>query len=388
MLYEFLMANRAELIDRCRAKVSFRSPGAPERELPNGITEFQDQLIETLRLEQTSDPTRSHKISGPPGGFPALSEMGETATDHGRQLLRHGYTVEEVVHDYGDFCQAVTDLAVERNEQISVDEFRTLNRCLDNAIAVAVTEFAYQRDVAAADRQTIELNERLGFFAHEMRNQLTTATLALALIKKGKVGMLGATGALLERSMVGLRSLIDRSLAEVRMAAGLTVPAQVFSLSDFMAELKVSASLEAEVKGCVLIVADVDRTLALAGDRDLMLAAAGNLLQNAFKFTHPHSEVTLNAYAAGDRILIDVEDSCGGLAPGDAENMFRPFVQRSNDKSGVGLGLSIARRGVEANGGVLRVRDVPGTGCIFTIDVPRHLVPKISTDAPADEVAA
>ena len=188
--------------------------------------------------------------------------------------------------------------------------------------------------------------------------------------------------------MVGLRSLIDRSLADVRMAAGLPVNPQLFSLSSFMAELRVSASLEAEVKHCVLIVADVDSTLAIAGDRDLLLAAAGNLLQNAFKFTHPHSEVTLNAYAAGDRILIDVEDNCGGLPPGDAENMFRPFVQRGKDKSGLGLGLSIARRSVEANAGVLRVRDVPGTGCIFTIDVPRHLVPNASTDALADEVVA
>ncbi len=386
MLHEFLSANRADLIDRCRDKVAQRSPGAPERELQHGITPFLEQLIRTLRVEQTTKPMRSRKISGPAGGQTALSEIAETASQHGRELLQHGYSVEEVVHDYGDLCQSITDLAFEQDAPISTDEFRTFNRCLDNAIAVAVTEFGYLRDSNLAEKQTTALNERLGFFAHELRNQLATATLALSIIKMGNVGLSGATGTVLDRSLVSLRILIDRSLAEVRMSAGLPVDLRVFSLKDFIAEIKVSASLEADVKHCVLIVADVNPRLAITGDRDLLLSAVGNLLQNAFKFTHPHSEVTLNAYASADRILIDVEDNCGGLPPGEADHLFRPFVQGDKDTSGLGLGLSIARRSVEANGGVLCVRDVPGTGCVFTIDLPRHLQPVDSTDALEDEM--
>ncbi|HUQ75977.1 MAG TPA: HAMP domain-containing sensor histidine kinase, partial [Burkholderiales bacterium] len=84
------------------------------------------------------------------------------------------------------------------------------------------------------------------------------------------------------------------------------------------------------------------------------------------------SEVSLNAYAAANRIRIDVEDRCGGLPAGDAQSMFQPFTQSGTEKSGLGLGLAICRRSVEANNGVLSVRDVPGTGCIFTIDLPRH----------------
>ena len=57
------------------------------------------------------------------------------------------------------------------------------------------------------------------------------------------------------------------------------------------------------------------------------ITAVGNLLQNAFKFTRHGTEVTLNAYAAADRILIDVEDNCGGLPTGDTERMFLPFMQ-------------------------------------------------------------
>ena len=64
----------------------------------------------------------------------------------------------QVVHGYGDVCQAVTELAMELESPISADEFKTLNRCLDEAIAQAVTEFARQRDLSASDRGT----ERLG----------------------------------------------------------------------------------------------------------------------------------------------------------------------------------------------------------------------------------
>jgi signal transduction histidine kinase len=376
-MHEFLIANRAELIARCRAKVAQRArPGEVQRELAHGITPFLDQLIKTLQVEQTALPMNSRKVSGPTGGGkPALSEMGETAAEHGRELLLHGYTVEEVVHDYGDLCQAVTDLAYEKKFEIKVDEFRTLNRCLDNAIATAVTEFGYQRDFAVADQQADALNVRLGFFAHELRNLLSTATLALSVIKLGNVGLGGATGAVLDRSLVGLRNLIDRSLAEVRMTAGLPVHHELFSLAEFIAEVKLAAELEAQVKDCVLFVSDVDVRLAVDADRDLLFSAVGNLLQNAFKFTHPGSEVTLNAYSAADRILIDVEDNCGGLPEGDAERMFQPFTQGSEDKSGLGLGLSISRRSIEANSGTLSVRNIPGSGCVFTIDLPRHSMP-------------
>ena len=374
MMHEFLTANRAELIARCRVKVAQRAPlGVSEEELAHGVTIFLDQLIKTLLVEKTATPMRSRKVSGPSGGGkPNLSEIGESATRHGRELQRHGFTAEEVVHDYGDLCQSISDLAFEHGETMEVDEFRTLNRCLDNAIASAVTEFGYQRDFVVADKQTVELNERLGFFAHELRNQLCTATLALSIIKQGNVGLGGATGGVLDRALVGLANLIDRSLAEVRMTAGLPVLRHLFSLGDFIAEIKLSASLEAQVKECVLNVSEVDPKLAIDVDRDLLLAAVGNLLQNAFKFTHPHSEVSLHAYALADRILIDVQDHCGGLPPGFAEDMFQPFTQAAEDRSGLGLGLSIARRSVEANNGILSVRNLPGTGCVFTIDLPRH----------------
>ena len=378
MMHEFLAANRRELIDRCKAKVAQRaSPEVTKEELEHGMAHFLDQLIETLKVEQTAEPMQSRRISGPSGGgMLGSSEIGETAAKHGSELLRHGFTVDQVVHDYGDLCQAITDLAFERDAQFHTDEFRTLNRCLDNAIAHAVTEFTYQRDTSASDEHAKALNERLGAFAHELRNLLNSATLALTAIKKGEVGLNGSTGAILDRSLVGLRTLIDRSLSEVRMTAGMPVRHRMFSLAAFIGEVKLSASLEAEVKECVLKVTPVDSRLAVDADRDLLSSAIGNLLQNAFKFTKHRSEVTLNAYAVADRILIEVQDHCGGLAADEAEKMFLPFAHIDSDETGLGLGLSISRRSVEVNNGTLSVRDVPGSGCVFTIDLPRHALTK------------
>src|SRR6185437_5301987 len=181
MLYNFLIANRVDLIERCKVKVAGRlTRGVIEDDLQGGIPLFLEQLIKTLEIERTPEPMRSRKVSGPSGGGkPVLSEIGDTAARHGRELLRHGYTVEQVVHDYGDLCQAITDLAFELDAVIEIDEFRTLNRCLDNAIANAVTEFSYQRDSLAAFSQAGAWNERLGFFAHELRNHIHTATLSL-----------------------------------------------------------------------------------------------------------------------------------------------------------------------------------------------------------------
>ena len=123
MLYEFITLNRMEIITRCRAKVATRLMPLPSAaEINHGVPLFLEQLVGILRSGDSSTP-----------------EIDQSAGQHGHDLLLKGFTVSQVVHDYGDVCQAVTDLAVETNAPISTDDFRTLNRCLDEAIASAVT---------------------------------------------------------------------------------------------------------------------------------------------------------------------------------------------------------------------------------------------------------
>lgn len=381
MLHELLTANRAELVQRCRNKVLERSEtGIPNAELENGITLFLDQLIRTLQIEQTATPLQSRTVSGPAGGGNLdLSEMGTSAARHGWELMQQGVTIDQVVHDYGDLCQAITDLAFELKAPIEVDEFRTLNRCLDNAIAGAVSEYSNQRDTLLSGQGVQALNERLGALAHELRNHIHTATLAVSAIKAGGVGIGGATGAVLDRSLIRLRSLIDRSLAEVRVTAGMPARSELVSMADFVADIRVSASLEAAARECRFVVSFVAPDLAVVADRDLLHSAVGNVLQNAFRCTIHHSEVSLKVYREADRVRIEVEDHCGGLVAGVAERMFSPFMQGGTDRSGMGLGLSICRRSVEAINGEVGVRNIPGSGCVFSITLPRHDMPEAPT---------
>ena len=372
-MHQFLFDNREELIARCKAKVALRPRrAATAAQLANGIPIFLDQLMRTLKAQENGEVAESFRISGAAGGdAAALSEMGLSAAAHGKELLELGFSANQVVRDYGDLCQAITNLAVEREAPFSVDEFRTLNRCLDNAIADAVTEFGVWRDASVALQQTAEENERLGVLVHELRNCLHTATLAFAALESGRVPIGGATGAVLKRSLTSLAALLNLSLSQVRGTAEAPQEA-AFSVALFVAEAKNASSLDASAKGCTFSVLDIDAALGICGNRERLLGALVNLLQNAFKFTHDHTEVTLSAYAERDYVLIDVRDHCGGLPRDATSRIFQPFVQVGDNKSGLGLGLSIARRNVEADGGVLTVRDVPGTGCVFTIKLPRR----------------
>jgi hypothetical protein len=215
MLHEFLTSNRQLLIGRCRDKVAKRfGPTESRAAVDHGVPLFLEQLVETLRGELETD---FRSIDAEP--TPAATAIGRAAALHGAELLRQGFSVDQVVHDYGDVCQCVTALAVEEAFPISTDEFRTLNRCLDNAIADAVASFGSARQILI-DRQAETLQKRLVAFSGEHRRLIDIAIQSLAAIKTGNIGISGATGALLAHALEELRSLTDRTLPEIRLSPG------------------------------------------------------------------------------------------------------------------------------------------------------------------------
>jgi signal transduction histidine kinase len=329
MLHEFITLNREEIITRCRAKVATRLiPMPSEAEINHGVPLFLDQLVDALHS----------------GGRNSL-EIGASAGQHGHDLLLKGFTVSQVVHDYGDVCQTITELALETNAPINTDDFRMLNGCLDNAIAVAVTMYERESQQSHSDKAADRNNERMGFLVHELRNLVNTAVIAFEVLKSGNVGVAGSTGAVLHRSLMGLRDLIARSLDEIRLTHGV------------MNKKRILVAIEA--------------------DEPILAAVVGNLLQNAFKFTRPHSTVRLLIGASVDRVLIEVHDECGGLPGGDVTELFGPFEQRGADRTGLGIGLGFSRWGAEANGGRLYARNLPEKGCVFTVDLPQSPVPAV-----------
>ncbi len=349
MLHEFLLSNRAAIVTRARAKTTAR-PAAltTDDELESGIPLFLDQLIGALGLSQTS-----------------TEALEESATRHGSDLLKRGFTVGQVVHDYGGVCQAVTELADEANVLITPDEFRFFNRYLDDSIAGAVTEYSRQRELSI----TAEGRERLAELAHELRSSLGAAMLAFQSLQTGRVGPGGSTAALLGRSLTRLSGAVHSSIARVRLEAGVVATGRV-SLRQLVEEIEVGAALEANARGVTLVVAPVERGVDVEADGQLLAAAVANLLRNAFRFTPAGGRVSLKTFSTSDRALIEVADGCGGLTPEQADELGSPV--EPFDES-LGLGLSISRRSIAKSGGTMRVRDVPGSGCVFTIDLPRRV---------------
>jgi signal transduction histidine kinase len=361
MLHEFLTLHRDDLIQRCRVKMAARpAPTASDSEISHGVPLFLDQLVEVLRRHERSDP-----------------RIGQSAALHGHELLKRGFTVGQVVHGYGDVCQTITALAIERNAPISVDEFRTLNHCLDDAIADAVTAYAEDRDASTVSQEAARGNSQLGFFMHELRNLLQTATIASEVMMQGGVGLTGSTAAVLRRSLVALQALVDKSIADVRLTNAIQ-RRTTFSVSALIDELALAATMASASYGVTLEVAPVEQGVDVAWDRDNIAAAIRNLLQNAFKFTHSGSTVLLKTIVTADRILIEVHDECGGLPDGKSDELFHPFEQRGSNRTGLGLGLAFSQWAIVANGGRIYVRNLPGTGCVFIADLPRHPSPQFS----------
>ena len=206
MLHEFLSSNREELIRRCRAKVSQRdSPPVTALELEHGVPLFLEQLVEALRCEQERPASKPDGILDSPRKTATSIENSRTAAVHGKELLDKGYTVEQVVHGYGDICQSVTELATQTAVPISVEEFHTFNRLLDSAIADAVSSYGSHREASVSAEWRSSLGD-------EQRRLLATALKAFVALKTGNLGLRGATGTLLEMSLTRLRDLIDKSL--------------------------------------------------------------------------------------------------------------------------------------------------------------------------------
>ena len=356
MLQAFIVANGAEIVTRVKLRVNGRAPPVSlDAALAHGVPLLLSQIVEALTAARTIRLLTT-----------ASTTISEAGAVQGHELLKSGLTVAQVVSSYGDVCQVVTELAGEADITITPHEYQVFNHCLDEAVTGAVTAYAEHRERDLAYEGT----ERLGMLAHEMRNLLNTMTLSFAIIRQGKVGLGGSTGAMLERSIAGLCALVDRSVTEVR-AETEKPNLQPISVLEFMKEMQVSGGVHAEQYGLQLTVHPVDRELTIDGDWHLLASAVSNLLQNAFKFSRARGSVSLSTRVTSDRILIDVSDECGGLPFGRSEDLFRPFVQGSANRSGLGLGLSIARNAARANAGDIHVRDIPGTGCVFTVDLPR-----------------
>jgi hypothetical protein len=191
-------------------------------EMEHGVPLFLDQLIEALRREQKVQRAKGADISAPSKTTAASVESSRTAALHGKELLAKGYTIDQVVHGYGDICQSITELANEKKAPVTVEEFHTFNRLLDNAIADAVASYGHHRDESISSKGDKDLHDQIGLLAEEIHNILGTALTAIDALKAGNIGIKGATGTLLENSLISLRDFVDKALPKLRLSTGMT----------------------------------------------------------------------------------------------------------------------------------------------------------------------
>ncbi len=188
-----------------------------------------------------------------------------------------------------------------------------------------------------------------------------------------------------ETARPAVRTESARSHVEIRLTHGI---ARTGALARVLAHDR--GFLTADIAAAATLVASapgphaaplipVEDGVAVAADRQVLGAVVMNVLQNAFKFTRPRTTVTLRVGASVERVLLEVQDECGGLACRDTSDLFRPFEQRSANRTGLGLGLAFSRWGAEANHGRIYARNLPDVGCIFTVDLPRVAAPALAS---------
>src|SRR3954454_13007567 len=348
-LFELLKEKREQLID-CwgnRIKTLVASASLPHAELLDHMPAFVDEIIQALY----------------PGAVP-LPPVSARAEQHGEQRLGLGFDVAEVVREYGMLHECILELAAEAALDIDRRDQLIVVKWLNVGIADAVSQYVKERDLES-QRQS---SEHLGFIAHELRNPLGAARLAFARLRRKELQE-SRTVDMLDRGLRRTSEMIDSVLSQASLKMGVVPRLAPVALRPFLQDIEADAAVEAlakEIKTVVMAPED----LVIEADPRLLRSDVYNLLHNALKFSHEQSTVVVSAGYADGRVSIEVTDGCGGLPPGKAEELFAPLVQRGENRSGYGLGLGIALQAAEAHNGTIKVRDVPGKGCAFILDVP------------------
>jgi signal transduction histidine kinase len=351
MLYDFLLSRRDDIVARISRRLAAELPRAPAEEVVDHLDSYVDQVIGELGRETGRGPATT-----PPRG-------DDVAAEHGRQRERQGMDIGRVVHEFGLICDTMAALAVENGLSISAREWQVMNEAIDDGISAGITEYWERR----SERDRKETAEHIGFVVHELRNALGGALTALDAIRMGRVGLESRTGKVLQRGLSRAADLLNQVSTEVQLLSGNGPALEPVAVASLLEQVEAAAVL---TDSGVQLSSSAEPDLTVKADERMLVSAVSNLVQNAIKFSRRDGHVEARGRTRPDGgVDIEVEDECGGLGR-DPDELFRPFVQAGADRSGLGLGLAIVLKIMQAHGGTVRVKDLPGKGCIFTLAFP------------------
>ena len=284
------------------------------------------------------------------------------ARDHGITHFRIGFDIGQLIREFITLRHAIQAIARERGRTTAGTE-AALADVIDAAIAESVRAYVSTRDHEARRAQA----QNVGFITHELRNPLSAAMQAEYLLRVHATPEQQAALQILSRSHARLKKLIDSVLDTQRLEAIDAPQPSDVCLADVVEPAIAVAQREAHAKGLVFSVrGDLDIRARI--DPELTRAAIQNLADNAVKYTDLGTvEVALEQGRA--TWTIHVRDSCPGLSEQELRTIFEPFRRGATTKPGAGLGLAIARRAVEAQGGSIHA-DSGAQGCHFWITLP------------------
>ena len=189
------------------------------------------------------------------------------------------------------------------------------------------------------------------------------------LMRMGLVGSGGSTSRIVTNSLVQMRELIDRAVAETRMATKHEMSPTIFKLSSLVSEVESSLVFEASAK-YISILVDTEPNVDVKSDRHLLISAVTNIVHNAIKYSRSGGKIWIRAYLDGNCAVLEIEDQAGGLSEEKILEVTTPGVKHANTMSTLGLGLRIVRRVADICGFVISAKNLPVRGCIFGIRMP------------------
>lgn len=243
---------------------------------------------------------------------------------------------------------------------------------------------AYE-SLAQAKQQVEELATMKANFvavaAHEIRTPLSTISLYSERLAAGEITDLDAAGteaiAAIHSAASRLGGITSDLMDSALLERGLmTLQFAPVWLADLVEDAARDAGQVARIGAQTINVQDDLPEMIVRGDALRLRQVLDNLLSNALKYSPPGSPIEIRAADGEERVAIEVVDQGRGVADADADRLFTLFGRldfgESREIAGLGLGLAISARIVEAHGGTISFRaNEAGRGSIFTIELPK-----------------
>ena len=234
-----------------------------------------------------------------------------------------------------------------------------------------IADLAHDFDrMAERLEQLVQSRDRLLHdVSHELRSPLARMQIAVALARQNPQ-KLEAMLDRIEAETARQDEMVGELLTLARIESGALAFNTDFDLVELLRSLIDDACFEAESAGVSVVAVLPETSLPMTGRPELLRRAFENIIRNAIRFSPAGEIVRVMLALRGVQVQIEIHDAGPGAPEALLATLFEPFVRAQSDQSGFGLGLTIARRAIEAHGGTVMARNAQGLSVMVSLPVP------------------